>query len=686
MPQIPQFQPDPVPQPAPLPRINPAAASAGFGEMADVAGEFDRRYAEASRQAAAADATASAFSQIDQIEHKYSLVPDRDAALAGYQNEVAALKGQTLSAIDDPEVKAHVTQMFDARAATGFAQTGDAAFQRQASMRDATLDQQMNSYAHQYAAAGSDTERVQIKGAATAAVNGAVSAGWIMGDAGERHLLNFQVRADDALARQDINTDAATAVKKLSDPAQYPMLDPILRERLLYQAQNRAGSQAAVNAGQVRQAFEDNLASLERTGEPAVALSPAAIRAAYPDQADQMLDQLRRAGQLNAAVNRIALTSPQEDAQIAASWQPRGSGYAAQARDQDVIYRAIDQKNRALTQDPAGYVLNAAPDIRSAFATADRNPAAIPAAVKALDAAYDRLGVPEDNRRVLPYDQASRLVSQITAAPPDQAATTMQQLAGQYGPEWPRVFGDLASAKLPQGYQVIAAVDDGGARTDLVEAMRAGPKALKSMVAPEDDKAVTQGIPDTMAPFLHTLALAPNGAQLGEAWKNAAEVLSLRYVSQGMAPKDAMTRAVNGLVASKWDIADGAGYNARAPRGSLATVEGIAEGTLSNLKPGDVWVPPQAPGGVPLTDQQRAEAYLRDGVKAGSLWVTNPQDDGWMLLDSTRRPVLRPDGRTPVGFKFQDALDVAAANAAAARAGSSSAISLPMPAPSGATP
>lgn len=425
----------------------------------------------------------------------------------------------------------------------------------------------------------------------------------------------------------------------------------------------RTGNEAAASLrATVKGAYDNEVAAIRDrgygTGSPF--LSAATVKQAFPDQAADLLKNLGDERSFYNARQTVALNAPAEDQALVAHYEPAAqaggeSDYALAAARRDALSKAIAAKWQTVTKDPVGYAVQASPALKSAFDAAQGDPAKLGDALALSEQLQAKLGLPSYAQSVLSNGQAQDLVGKLTTVPPAEAGQMMTGLAAQYGDRWPRAFEDLVAAKLPSAYQVLGSVADPAARTQLTEAFRAGRKTLEDVVGKPNTDTIKKGLDDALSPFMRTLAAAPNGPDLGQAWRSSTELLAYRYTNLGASPADALKRATDDLVNSRYDFAQGAGFNARAPKGTLAPVESFAQTLLGGLKAGDVQTPPRGAGEVEMTDAQRSAAYFRDGVAGNSQWITSPRDDGWLLLDANRQPVRRQDGGA-VGFTFDQAM------------------------------
>lgn len=429
--------------------------------------------------------------------------------------------------------------------------------------------------------------------------------------------------------------------------------------------QDRAtpAAQASMRA-RVETGFQDEIAARSTTGQSLNQISPTLIRGAYPadqygDVAERKIQQLDLASQGYNARQSIAFTTfPEDQAKIAAAAPQSATGYALQLGNQGALATAVNDKWARLSPtsskfDPAGYAVDNSPQLRALWQAAANDPSKVRDALEMSDQLQTQLGLAANDHRVLSVAQAKQQAGQITSLPPDQAAATIDRMATAYGDRWPQAFAEM---KLPPAYQVLATTDGAGRRV-LTTALQTNPKALDDLAGP-NAALVKKALPDAMGQFLGTINYRggpANGGDIAAAWQDAVQKSALQYTGQGMDPNAAVKQAVIDLITNRYDFATGAGYNARVPKGSLAQVESFADSMLGNLRAQDVAVPPSGPVTGQLTADQQRDFYFKNGIQSGAQWVTSPKDDGLMLLDAQRQPVMRSDG-SPVSFTFDQAM------------------------------
>lgn len=381
---------------------------------------------------------------------------------------------------------------------------------------------------------------------------------------------------------------------------------------------NYTGAQKQVTEAEIRSTFRDN-----------------------PTKANRMIENLRNGKTFYAAAESAKLTSPAEDELLLRSWRPGNSDPSPDnAQRYEALVRVIGQKQRALKEDPGGYVIQNDPGVQAAFADAAANPKLLPKALERSAQAQDGLGIPGFYQRYLGKAQAEGQVKKLLSLRGEDLANSMQVLQGVYGNKWPQVLRELEAHKLPDELSVLGTIRNPVTRVELANLLtneREKPGSTKKL-AGESAKDVDAAVTEELAQFSKTLSFAPNGTVINSRYENGAKLLAYNYIGGGENTKDAARKAAQNLILSQYDF----NYTARAPKGFLAPAEMYGGQIKAGIGADDIAPIPARPGET-LTQQQIQERYLGN-VKRG-FWVTNENDNGWILLDDGRQPVLRKDGK-----------------------------------------
>lgn len=401
--------------------------------------------------------------------------------------------------------------------------------------------------------------------------------------------------------------------------------------------------------GDVERRLIDELAAIEETGAGAGLVTAEEVEAAFPEEAERILAELQKAHDFYTVKTELALASPEREIELLAGLKPEGEGFAAEVERRDLFIQAMQQKEKALEEDPVAYAMFASPRLRAGF----ENEAELPGALAELDRVMARLGVDPAHRGVLTNKQAESLVASIEGAGGEDAADKMDALAEQYGTrDFGRLMRDLADAGLPGEYQVLATMDDARARQVMGEAIDTGRDALTEAIGAKKATAIDEAIRAELEGLLATFVGVPGGVRVYGYVQDATRILAYRY-AQSMTPAEAAQRAAAKAVLERYDLMNGPEWSARAPAGLGHSAANHAGQVLGRMTGADLQIPSGREAAA-LTIPQAREVMLsaaRDGH-----WITNPNDDGWRLLYGAGldgQPVLRADG-SPVGFLFSE--------------------------------
>lgn len=251
MPTIPTFtaSPDVYAAPAPMADIGaftrPGEAVAQAGQQLGGLGEeWEQRFIEAQRQATGANRVAQGIGALADARLKWSKVPDRQQALAGFDQDAATVRKGLLAGVDDPELASYIGRNFDIEAAQAASQTGVEAFNRQAAQQRGTVEQSLLTYSNLAAAATNDLQRAHYHDLAMQAIQGTVAAGWMNGEEGAQRTIQFNNDVARGRAEQFMLASPNQAATTLADPTtrqqMFPGLTSAEAANLALRAENHA--------------------------------------------------------------------------------------------------------------------------------------------------------------------------------------------------------------------------------------------------------------------------------------------------------------------------------------------------------------------------------------------------------------------------------------------------------------
>lgn len=314
MPVLPEFDESIPVRPTEMPGVNPAAFGApgaaiaqGGRELSDQMAQFNERYIDAKRAMAASNTVVGLSKTLDDLQHKYSKVPDRTQALAGFNAETAALQKSSVDTIADPEIRAHVTEQFGAEAISRSDAVGREAFGLESSKHQADLTQNQSDLSTLAARAPNDHARAIITDNFNAAVAGAVAGGWITPEEAKIRQLKWTSDVQAVHVRDQMNAALDTRdpekmyalAHSIQDQANYPGMTEDTRASLGRELENSAyhlDMQAAR-----REAHADMMAdrAMHQAQAHNEAVTLAAVNAGQP-LSDVQIMKLANGGQISA--------------------------------------------------------------------------------------------------------------------------------------------------------------------------------------------------------------------------------------------------------------------------------------------------------------------------------------------------------------------------------------------------
>lgn len=440
-------------------------------------------------------------------------------------------------------------------------------------------------------------------------------------------------------------------IKGFADPKTHPQFDPDSRDKLVAEMTRDLHALKADRAVAVTQLHE----------QARTALTLAQQGYGGPDQLDGLIGRARgldpklAAGLTEARADivyqaDIAKLPPAEIAAQAGQWKAQADGEtdlgakARAARRHQAAMAAFDATGKALASDPLTHAARQGLIPLADFDPVNPDRAALDQRLAMRDNVKSYFGLNQVG--VLTEAQAGKLAASITQAAPEAKADILLVMADKYGKAWPDVYGQLVKHKLPPEFRVLATMDARNAdmaiaRVKLAEAYHLGDDALKASIDKDKVKNIDGDLPGRLAPLRDSLTHAPNGPALMKEYNQAAKMLAYQY-ARTMDWDEALKKAVNDVVLSRYDFISDDTHNVRAPAGTSEAIKRQAERQLDLIKPSDL-APVKGPAKGGLSEAQLQE-IAHTSAKRGK-WVTNESDDGWVRLDSNGNPVMLADGR-----------------------------------------
>lgn len=398
-------------------------------------------------------------------------------------------------------------------------------------------------------------------------------------------------------------------------------------------------------AAQINTQINDDIASRAATGKGI--LSEEQVRYAFPknpEKAEEVINKQRNADRAYTFQQSVGLSSPAEDAATLEKMKPvpGSTGFADSQTSYTHAQKVIKEKQEALHKDPAQYVLSAAPGVADMLSSPD--PSVRQQGYETMLEFQSRLGVSPGKQTQLPKRTADALVSDIHSFPPEQAADRINQIAQQFGPQFPALMKQLATGdnKLAPSYQVLATMtrpEDAQTRVDLAKALAVGDTALKDNLDKREAGLRTdidRRVQDGLGEFNRTAA-AQGDPMLMKTVNDAVTSLAYFYAGQpGRSASDASKAAVN-AVTSRYDFLN----DMRVPRGMTKQVETATKEAMLGITTDHLDPVPNRPGEV-FDEKGKLDLQLAQALRGR--WVTNESDNGVVLLYPNGQPVMVKNG------------------------------------------
>ena len=435
-----------------------------------------------------------------------------------------------------------------------------------------------------------------------------------------------------------------------------------LNRRYSAQQQENVAQRATVD----RRAHDTTAEALDR-GTAKNPLTEAEFVGAYgaEDGAHRYADYAKTL-QLGADAASLAALSPNDTAELINHYTPQpGEGYEAQDKRRDALVKAQQHLLKERNADPAAYAMRRLPAVAAANEALSRaiSDQSAPAQVKTDAAArlaaitlseQARIGVPADERRVVPKSYSDQLAARLSAPVGEggwlAVVNQVEAEAKLWGDNWPEVYRDLpkstqslvrviGSGVQPQAGRILAEV--GG--VDL-------PNILKDQDA-ERPAQVKKDVLNALKPFAATLTAIEGWTPTFNDFRAQTEKLAAYYVVKGDDSTTAAQKAVDGLLNFKYEY----GPTYRVPK-TAGDIDLIKDGMIAaktalpsySLRPAKAQAVSEA-----YRSAETVRSYQRDGV-----WITSPKEDGVML--AYKDEVVQTSDRKPLFLSWRELSEMGA--------------------------
>lgn len=450
-----------------------------------------------------------------------------------------------------------------------------------------------------------------------------------------------------------IKQNPALAKKELDDGEFNYILTTDQLMKLSQSADQQVQAQGAATKQKVSGEISDYIAYKSAGGQNKTEYSEANLHAIYgPEQGSAVFNQIQDVNSFAENFGRVELASAEEIGALIDAEKVNGpEDYRTQAQQESTMIRAVTERNKQLSNDPALYSMKSG-NVQGAFelyqASGDGKSYAIATTSEQL-----RLGVPNEYLSVMGKKQASAIVAEYNQGGED-AATMLAQLKQQFGDYFPIVMRDLNRAGLSPHASLVSVLD-GAPATYLSQADKAGYKVMADNVGKDnlkDIKDLSKAYIDDN--FTNTVNGTPSGIAMKNQMNKSLELLSMYYLDSGMvdSASDASEKAYDGLINSRYTFQDN--YRVPTKVGNYEPDSIKIENSLDALMDGVMDLDLMPPFDPSMPEEQRLEVYK---LRLQPKWQTRGDDAGVELVDQNQQAVLTSDGQK-IFYPWQELEDM----------------------------
>ena len=556
-----------------------------------------------------------------------------------YRGELTKRSGEILAAIKNPEHRELFQQQLDSDIEVGSIQMHNLAFRKESDFEVSRLDEDLVDL-RKIALEANDDEAIKIAGER---ITDAVDAGYLT-----------QTQATNL--RQSTTRDYAISRIELADPMQRralingslgTYLDPDDKKKLLKSA-----------GREYSRGLDDYISYLSAGNEPDANLdrkfSSGNVRAFMGENAGNVNEAIGDARKFGTTLNEIKTASPEELRAIVDRETPKSPDqFKRESKQLSIVQKAINQRNKQISNDPAAYVNGAFPEVEESFnrfteayQTGTDLEAATQDYAEEQRRAQESLGLPYNSVQLLPEQVENQIATQLNdySQGGEKTALNVYSLKRLFGSEWPTVQRQLQSNKKIGGnLRVLSGMDFGPEMVSLAEAQSVGPKAYKETINPDIYKEITEKSMGELEDFQNTLRGQPGSEGAYREHKAAVETLAMKYISDGLYDDadDALNQAVDDVLGKRFEFVG----SYRIPKQhNPEQVESNVDLAIDDIKAGkyELFIPQSSSV---LNDEDRKEVY-RSVLQPKP--ITSPDGDGVLFIDQNGNAILKPNGEAIV--------------------------------------
>jgi hypothetical protein len=298
----------------------------------------------------------------------------------------------------------------------------------------------------------------------------------------------------------------------------------------------------AVEAAEMSSLMEDDIASIEETGQGVIdpgRVKYLATQLGRPQMYSRYVKERGEAIKINTVVSKFDSGSINDAFQMLESYRPSPGqvGYVSKARTYNKLSTILSNRVATLNSDPAMLTTRSQSVINASKISPQK------AIITSL-AQQQKFGLSLDSARVLTNAQASQMAATLNAVGPEQSRALLTKWEQQYDfpiaaggrTAWSKVQNELIKNGLNPNYAVINSLKNYPVSNDLITAQKVGYKSLQhnlpTGIKTNDIKAaVSNNIND----FGRAVRLSTGRADSLSPVSDSAEMLAMHYLSTGRA-------------------------------------------------------------------------------------------------------------------------------------------------------
>jgi hypothetical protein len=380
--------------------------------------------------------------------------------------------------------------------------------------------------------------------------------------------------------------------------------------------------------------------------------SDATIETTFGDQAGAVIENVNDARDFGQSLNQIKSASPAELSAVVEENRPTDvDQFSREARQFQVLNRAISARNTAISKDPSAYGIENSPDVSDSFeifqqALDGNEPELIKIATEnytnAARAYQENIGVHSNGVQFLPAQMENAIGQRLNdfSQGGENVAIQINALKEGFGNEWNAVLSQLQiNKKIGTGVKVMAGMPFGPEQISLGEAVAIGQKGFKEVLNPDDFNAIKDSSLDELSEFQETLRGQPGSEAVFGQYRSAIETLAMKYLSEGIedSSDDALGRAVDDVLNKNFAFTDT--YRIPSEQNADQVEDGV-DFMIDKIQAGDIdlLIPESA---TIQNIEDRKEVYL-SVLRPNP--ITSPDGSGILFTDQNGNALLDPNG------------------------------------------